>query len=313
MDRMKAFARTSRSNLEVKLVEVNIPNINENEVLVDVEAFGVGSHDRFFIPEDVDFPYPIGTEGSGEIVKVGSNVTDFKINDKVIFSSSLQPKGGCWTEYVAVSEKSLVRLPETMDVTTGAALPVAGKTALEAIRTINLNAGDNLFISGGSGAIGSLLIQLATNKGIHVAASASPKNHQHMYDLGCELAVDYNSSNWKDTIKAWMDKGVNAAISILPGTVKDTVDVVNDNGKVVAISGDDQVKTTHGKVIEQVTHELDFKQAMHQLTEAITNHEIKIAIDTIYSFDETMIALEKTESMHAKGKSVVLIQKNLIS
>src|SRR5690625_4075420 len=291
MDRMKAFARTSRSDLEVKLVEVNIPNINENEVLVDVEAFGVGSHDRFFIPEDVDFPYPIGTEGSGEIVKVGSNVTDFKINDKVIFSSSLQPKGGCWTEYVAVSEKSLVRLPETMDVTTGAALPVAGKTALEAIRTINLNAGDNLFISGGSGAIGSLLIQLATNKGIHVAASASPKNHQHMYDLGCELAVDYNSSNWKDTIKAWMD----------------------NYRQVVAISGNDQVKTTHGKVIKQVTQELDFKQAMHQLTEAITNHEIKIAIDTIYSFDETMIALEKTESMHAKGKRVVLIQKNLIS
>src|SRR5699024_6150878 len=90
-------------------------------------------------------------------------------------------------------------------------------------------------------------------------------------------------------------------------------DVVNENGKVVAISGDDQVKSTHGKVIKQVTHELDFKQAMHQLTEAITNHEIKIAIDTIYSFDETMIALEKTESMQAKGKSVVLIQINLIS
>src|SRR5699024_12751566 len=97
------------------------------EVLVDVEAFGVGSHDRFFIPEDVDFPYPIGTEGSGEIVKVGSNVTDFKINDKVIFSSSLQPKGGCWTEYVAVSAKSLVRLPYTLDVESRASLHGASR------------------------------------------------------------------------------------------------------------------------------------------------------------------------------------------
>src|SRR5699024_9467098 len=143
MDRMKAFARTSRSDVEVKLVEVHIRNIKENDVLVDVEACGVGSHDRFFKPDDVDVPDPSGTEGSGAIVEAGSNVTDFKINDKVIFSSSLQPKGGCWTEYVAVSEKSLVRLPEKMDVTTGAALPVAGKTALEAIRSINLNAGDN--------------------------------------------------------------------------------------------------------------------------------------------------------------------------
>src|SRR5699024_4076360 len=147
----------------------------------------------------------------------------------------------------------------------------------------------------------------------HVAATASPKNHQHMYDLGCELAVDYNSSNWKDTIKAWMDKGVNAAISILPGTVKDTVDVVNDNGKVVAISGDDQVKTTHGKVIKPVTYELDFKQGMIELTVAIDNYEIIIAFDNIYLFDKTMIALEKTEAMHDKGNRVVLMQSNLIS
>ena len=97
MDRMKAFARISQASQEIKLIEVSIPSIAENEVLVKIAAFGVGLHDRFFIPEDATFPYPIGSEGTGKIVKIGKEVNDFKVNDNVILSSSMHPKGGCWT------------------------------------------------------------------------------------------------------------------------------------------------------------------------------------------------------------------------
>lgn len=307
MDKMKAFARTSSTNMEVNLIEVQIPSINNNEVLVKVAAFGVGLHDRFFIPQDATFPYPIGTEGTGKIVKVGKEVTDFNVNDSVIFSSSMQPKGGCWAKYVAVSKDSIVSLPDKLDVTTGASLPVAGKTALEVIRAIELNKGDSLFIAGASGAIGSLAIQLATNKGIRVAASASSKNHDYMKSLGCEYTVDYKDSDWKEDVKNWMEDGVDAAIAILPGTVNDALDVVRDGGKVVTVSGDDQVEGERGINVEQFMHKLDLKQAMNQLTQLIVENKIKVIIDYIYTFDEAVIALEKTETHHARGKSVVLM------
>ncbi len=194
-----------------------------------------------------------------------------------------------------------------MDVTTGASLPVAGKTALEVMRAIELNKGDSLFIAGASGAIGTFLIQLATNKGIRVAASASDKNHDHMESLGCDYAVDYKDPDWKLKVNKWMGDGVDAAIAIQPGTVKDSLDVVRDGGKVITVSGDDQVKGERDVTVEQFVHQLDFKQAMNELTEAITERKIKVILDQIYSFDEAVIALEKTESRHARGKSVVLI------
>lgn len=313
MDRMKAFARTDQTSEEVKLIEAQIPSIDDYEVLIEVIAFGVGIHDRFFIPQDAKFPYTIGTEGAGKIVKVGKNVKDFNINDIVILSSSMQPKGGCWATYVAVSQNSIILLPEQIDVTTGASLPVAGKTALEIIRAINLTKGETLFIAGGSGAIGSLVIQMANNKGIRVAASASGENHAHMKSLGCEFTVDYKDSNWKNDLKSWMKAGVDAAIAILPGTVEDSRDIVRDGGKVVTVSGDDQVKSERDIDVVQFHHKLDFKESMHELTEAITENKIKIIIDHIYSFDEAIIALEKTETRHARGKSIVLIENYQIN
>lgn len=313
MDRMKAFARTDQTSQEVKLIEVQIPSIDDDEVLIEVITFGVGIHDRFFIPQDAKFPYPIGTEGAGKIVKMGKSVKDFNINDIVILSSSMQPKGGCWATYVAVSQSSIIPLPAQLDVTTGASLPVAGKTALEVIRAINLTKGETLFIAGGSGAIGSLVIQLANNKGIRVAASASSENHEHMKSLGCEYTVDYKDSNWKNDVKSWMKEGVDAAIAILPGTVEDSRDIVRDGGMVVTVSGDDQVKSERDINVVQFQHKLDFKESMHELTEAITKNKIKIIIDHIYSFDEAIIALEKTETRHARGKSIVLIEKYQIN
>lgn len=203
MDKMRAFVRINRDTQDIKRIEVNIPSIDEHEVLVKVRAFGVGLHDRFFIPQDAVFPYPIGSEGSGEIIKIGEKVTRFKVNDYVILTSSMQPKGGCWAEYVAVSENNIVVLPDKMDVTTGGSLPVAGKTALEIMQEIDLKKGDTLFIAGASGAIGTLLIQLAKLKGIRVAASASSKNHDYMKSLGREYTVDYNDSNWKKNLNHW--------------------------------------------------------------------------------------------------------------
>lgn len=72
---MKAYARTSKQDREVKLLDVPIPQIGQDEVLVEVKAFGVGIHDRYFIPGDMffpgeaQFPYVIGTEGSGIVQK----------------------------------------------------------------------------------------------------------------------------------------------------------------------------------------------------------------------------------------------------
>ena len=67
--KMKAYVRTGATTQEVQLQDVPIPDYGADEVLIEVKALGVGIHDRYFIPSNVQFPYVIGSEGAETIAK----------------------------------------------------------------------------------------------------------------------------------------------------------------------------------------------------------------------------------------------------
>lgn len=303
---MNASVRTNPHDQNVELMEVPVPEISDEEVLVKVEAFGVGIHDRYFIPNDADFPYTIGTEAAGVIAKIGGSGAQFQVGERVMLTSVLQPKGGCWAEYVAVPQSSLIPMPDEMAFTTAAAIPVAGKTALESMRALNLNAGDTLFVAGASGAIGTLVIQLAAARGIRVIGSASPENHEYMRSLGAEEAVDYSAPNWKQQVKEWMPEGVSAALAIQPGTADDSIDVVKDGGTVVTVSGDTVPSRRNIKVF-QFEHHQETQQAVAQLVSDIDEGGVRLVLEHIYPFKQALDALQKTETRHARGKLVVCL------
>ena len=304
MQKMKAFVRTSLQSQHVELAEVAIPDINDDEALVQVQAFGVGIHDRYFIPPNVAFPYPIGTEGAGIIMKRGSRVSGFHVQDRVILTSAMQPKGGCWAEYVAVAQHALIPLPPEMDFTAGAVIPVAGGAALESMRSLALQAGDTLFVAGASGAVGTVVIQLAAARGVRVVGSASPKNLDYMRSLGAETAVSYTDPTWKQQVRQWQPGGVSAALAIQPGTIEDSMDVVQDGGKVVAVSGD-QAPSRRNIAVSHMQHHADTRPLLVQLIADIAVGRIQLVIEHIYPFAQALAALEKTETRHARGKVVV--------
>lgn len=304
MQKMKAYVRTKPQNMNVELAKIPVPEINDDEVLVKVHAFGVGIHDRYFIPNNATFPYPIGTEAAGVIIKTGGNVTRYQVGERVIFVSLLQAKGGCWAEYVAVSHNNLITMPADMAFTEGAAIPIAGDAALESMRSLNLQAEDTLFVAGSSGAIGTLVIQLATARGIRVAGSASPQNHEYMLFLGAETAVNYADPSWKRLIKQWQPGGVSAALAIQPGTIEDSMDVVKNGGKVVAVSGD-QAPSRRNIVVTHIEHHPETRQRLARLVSEIAAGRIQLVIERVYPFKQAVDALEKTETRHARGKIVV--------
>ncbi|WP_245830221.1 NADP-dependent oxidoreductase [Planococcus faecalis] len=305
---MKAYVRTSASTQEVELQELAIPKITEAEVLVEIQAFGVGMHDRYVVPPNATFPYVIGSEAAGVIIKMGSEVSGFGLGDRVILSSSFQLKGGCWAQYAAVSCEMLVAMPHSISFIQGAAIPVAGKTALESLRTLDLKPGNTLFVAGASGAIGTIVIQLAKNRGIRVIGSASSKNHPHLLLLGAEKAVDYSIAEWKDQIKQWMPEGVDAALAIHRGTSKDSMDIVKTGGKVVTVSGD-KVDSERETKVEQMQHQLSIQEAVNMLIQDMVEKKLHLVIENVYSFEQALDALEKTETGHARGKLVVSMEE----
>lgn len=265
----------------------------------------------YFIPEDVRFPYVIGSEGAGTITAVGSDDFEFSIGDRVIFSTVLQLLGGSWAEYAVAKCKTLIPLPENMTYSQGAAVPVAGNTALECMNALNLKEGDYLFIAGASGAIGSFVIQLAESKLIHVGASASESNQDYMHSLGAEKVVDYNNSNWKEEIKEWSDGGVDAVLAIQPGTANDCIELVKDDGRLITVSGDNlQVTPQRNIDVQQIGHHVSTHHMVVQLVDDISKSNIKLVIEKEYPFSKALDALEKTETRHARGKSVVVVDDN---
>ena len=311
MPKMKAFVRTEAIKQEVILDEVPIPGIQPDEVLIKVKAFGVGIYDRYFIPGEMNFPgtanfpYVIGSEGAGIITKLGSQISGFAIGDRVIFTTVLQPQGGSWAEYASTKQAALIPLPDTLTFEQGAAVPIAGKTALECILALDLSENKTLFIAGASGAIGTFVIQIAAAKGVRVSGSASKENHEYMKSLGVEKAVDYNDPNWGNHVKEWSDGGVDIALAIQPGTVEGSMNVVKGGGRVITVSGNDQVKSERDITIQQFKHHAGEQDAMVQLISDIAQGKIRLFIEQVYPFELAIAALEKTETRHARGKLIV--------
>lgn len=304
MESMKAFVRSEARSEVVTLADVPVPEMGDHEVLVQVRAFGVGIHDRYFIPPDARFPYVIGTEAAGVVIETGVGVEAYGPGNRVLLSSALNPKGGSWAEFIAVGEASLARMPNELDFQTAAGIPVAGKTAVESLHTLNLRRGDTLFVAGASGAIGTLVIQMAATRDIRVAGSASGRNHDYLLWLGAEKAVDYDTPNWQEQVRQWASPGVDAALAIQPGTGAQSQFVVREGGRVVTVSGD-TFEPERDIQVEQFMHRADAHRDMAELLAAIADGSIQVVLERVYPFTEALAALEKTETRHAQGKLVV--------
>lgn len=288
-------------------LEVPVPTIDDDEVLVRIVAIGVGVHDRRFLPEDAEYPYPIGVEATGIVEEVGRCAAAHRPGDRVMFVSSMQRKGGTWAEFAAVSATALVPIPDGLGAVAAAALPVAGTVASAGLRGLDLRPGQSVFVAGASGAIGTLAIQLARARGVRVAASASSKNHAYLHSLGAERAVDYRDADWPEQVRNWTPGGVDGALAIQPGTGTPSMRAVREGGRVVTVSGD-EMSPERGVRVEQIAHGRDSVVELAGLAAEVAAGRIQVQVERVYPFAQAQAALEKVETGHACGKVLLVVQ-----
>ncbi len=136
---MKAVAIERFGGIEtLKTQELPVPAVGAGEVLLHVEAAGVGVWDPFereggFAKEyniKTVFPVVLGSDGAGTVEAVGETVTRFKKGDRVYGISFLNPKGGFYAQYAVVKENSLALIPGKLTMQQAAAMAVDAVTAL---------------------------------------------------------------------------------------------------------------------------------------------------------------------------------------
>lgn len=306
---MKAFVIRRSGAQTVEPAEVPVPQIDDGELLVRVQAVGIGIHDSYFLPADARYPYPIGIEAAGVVEEVGSGVVGHQAGDRIAFVSSMQPKGGTWAQFAALDAGALIiPIPDGLGFVEAAAIPVAGNTILKAFQALTaVPAGGSLFIAGGSGAIGTLGIQIAHRRSWRIAASASKANHDYMLSLGAEKALDYHDPGWHEQVLQWLPGGVDAAIAVQPGTSRESMPVVKDGGSLITISGDALV-SERGVRMAGLPQQADVRDELVQLMEEIAAGQIHVELERVYPFEEALTALAKVQTRHARGELVLQLK-----
>lgn len=120
------------------------------------------------------------------------------------------------------------------------------------------------------------------------------------------MTVDYRSPDWSAEVRDWMSGGVNAAIVVPPGVASESLSVVKDGGRLVAISGDDVI-SGRGIEAEVVPYDADVRDELAELVQAIARKEVRVEIERVYPFHDALAALAKVQTRHARGKVVLRV------
>jgi NADPH:quinone reductase-like Zn-dependent oxidoreductase len=214
------------------LRELPVPQPGPGEVLVRVEASSVNGFDGGVVGGYLKgmmehrFPVVPGKDFAGAVAGVGSGVSRFKAGDRVfgvVITPALGP--GAWGEYVAVPEGFVASVPAGLDLQTAGTIGLAGAAALAAVDSVAPSSGETVLISGATGGVGAIAIQLAKARGATVVATARPGDEESFVrGLGADATVDF-TNDLTAAVRALHSAGVPVALHFAgdPATVADLV------------------------------------------------------------------------------------------
>lgn len=192
------------------------PTPQSGQVLVRVKSVAVNPIDTY-IRNGANYwelpkPFIVGSDFAGVVESVGPGAQRFKVGDRVWGSNQgLMGRQGCFAECCVADESFLYPTPDRVSDDAVAACALVGITAhLGLFREANLKAGQTLLVNGGSGGVGSMVIQMAKAAGARIATTAgSEEKVAACQRLGADLAVNYKTQDVAACLKDFAPNGVN--------------------------------------------------------------------------------------------------------
>ena len=196
--------------------ELPTPKPAASQCLVKVGAVAVNPIDTYvrggMVKMSLPFPFIVGCDLAGTVEEVGANAKRFRRGDRVWGSNQgLSGRQGTFAEYAAVDESWLYPIPAGVSDDQAAAIALVGITArLGLLRDAKLKAGEILFVNGGSGGVGSTVVQMTKAIGARVITTAgSDEKVERCRKLGADLAINYKREDVDAAIKKFAPDGVN--------------------------------------------------------------------------------------------------------
>src|SRR6266496_489309 len=310
---MKAVRIKQYGNEEVvELAEVERPQPGENQLLVKVRAAAVnpvdwkirdGLGDIFGLKP----PLILGCEVAGTVEALGSGgpsrtgISEFVAGDEIY--GYLSAYSGGYAEYVAAPASEFVRKPKQIDFDTAASVPVAALTAWQGIFDHGkLASGQRILITGASGAVGSMAVQLAKNKGAHVIGTGSGRNEEFVRKLGADEFIDYKKAQFEDEVR-----DLDVVFDTVGGDTQERgFQTLKGGGFLVStVSPPSAEKAKEFGVAVAMVQMMPKPDQLVEINRLVESGKLKVRVATVLPLAEVKKAHQLSATGHADGKIIL--------
>jgi len=325
---MKAAYINNTGPAEVILYgDLPMPKPGRRQCLIKIGAVDVNPICIYIrngaIPAKLSFPFILGRDLAGTVTETGAAVKSFKTGDRVwATSQGADGRPGTFAEFAAVDERWLHPIPEGVSDEQAVALSLVGITAqLGLVRSASLRAGETLFVNGGSGGVGSCVVQIAKILGAKVITTAgSDAKAELCRQLGADLALNYKTQDVDAAIKSFAPEGVNVWWeSLREPNFGRTIPLLALRGRMILMAGREArpvfpvgpfyVKdcSLHGFAMFNATAR-EQRSAANAINRWVTEGKLKARIDRVMPLSQAAEA-HRLQEQSTIGKSGVLAGK----
>jgi len=246
---MKAIVVKEFGGPEVmQLEDVAVPEPTGTQVLVKIMAAGVNPVDTYLRSGNhahaPNLPYTPGKDAAGIVESVGSDVSAFKIGDRVYTSGSIS---GTYAEYTLCGESQLGLLPDNASFEQGAGIWTPYATSYRGLfQKAKIKAGEKILIHGASGGVGIAAIQWAKNAGLTVYGTASSaKGLKIVKEQGADEVFDHSKDDHLEQIKEAGGGGVDVIVEMLANeNLENDFKALSMFGRIVIIGNRGSIQFT---------------------------------------------------------------------
>ena len=231
----------------IQIGELPTPEPGPGEVLVKVGASALNPIDLYLrngsVAMPMAFPYVVGCDLAGTVVKLGEGTRGFQVGDRVWGSNQgLLGRQGTASEFASVAVEWLYLTPAALTDREAAAMALVGITAhLGLFERGNLVAGQSVYVAGGSGGVGSLAIQMAKAVGARVATTAGSDQHlARCREMGADMVINYRTEDLTARLREFSEDGVDLWFETQRQPDLETaIPLLKRKGRMVLIAGRD--------------------------------------------------------------------------
>lgn len=319
------------------------PQPGPGQVLVQLKAAAMNRVDiwtRVGYPGlKLEMPHILGADGAGVIAALGEGVTQFKVGDRVVINSNLsdgtcefciagqdnlcvrwnllgETVRGTYAEYIALSDRNVLAIPNDFPFDQAAAAALVFHTAWHSLIVRGgLQAGESVLIVGSGGGVNSASIQIAKYAGakVYVVASDAAKADRAK-ELGADVVIDRSKEDWSKSIFQLTNRrGVDVVVdNVIGGTLQSSQRAVRKGGRILTVgnTGGPKVEFDNrymfAKHIALIGSTMGTRSDFARVMSLLFDGKFKSVIDHTFALQDARVAHERMERGENFGKIILV-------